>query len=78
MRARIALVHMESAQDHYQAIHALSLPDDIKRSIILAQRVSLTISEDIAAWGKIKADEPTVFLPAFHNSDHRHIKRGGK
>lgn len=71
--ATAALVHMESAMDHYQAIHALSLPEDIKRALIIAQKVGSSIAEDIQTWGGIKPEEPAIFLPAFPKTTQRHL-----
>lgn len=68
-----AAVHMESALEHLQDIHALTLPDNIKRSTLQAQKVVLSILGDIRKWGGIKPEQPAIFLPAFPVRDRRHL-----
>lgn len=72
--AHKAVVHLEFVHDHLQALHALSVPEPVKRSVIMAQKVAASISDDVKKWAKIKDEEPEIFLPAFPGSTHKHLK----
>ena len=71
--AHVALVHLEAACDGLQALHDLNLPESIKRTVILAQKVNRGIADDVKAQAGIK-DDKAVILSAFPRSTQRHLK----
>lgn len=76
--AHKAVVHLDAIHGHFQALQGLSMPDSIKRAALIADRVGISISEDVKKWGKIKPDEPAIFLPAFPRSEWRHVTGVGR
>ena len=73
LNAHIALVHLDSVADSYQALHALKIDESIIRAVIMAQKVNRSIAEDIEKWAGIKPETAAIFKPAFPNAMRRHI-----
>ena len=71
--AHVALTHLESAADHYQALQTLDIPEHIKRIAITATRVNLSMADEVRKAAKIKDEQPEVFKPAFHKTEWKHL-----
>ena len=62
--ALLALACLDRIATEYQHINALGIYEPIIRTVIMAQKTNCSIAEDVAKWGRIKDEEPVLYMPA--------------